>query len=81
MFLCGPKKQFQNMTDKTRLLTTIVYVVFMIMTLVSALKWKSLVATICCCFVQYCALFWYSLSYIPFARAFFTRMAGGAVGV
>ena len=78
-FLCGPKKQLQNMTDKTRLLTTIVYVVFMILTLVAALKWKSIVATMACCIVQYAALTWYTLSYIPFARAIVSRVLGSAV--
>jgi hypothetical protein len=78
-FLCGPKKQIQNMTDRTRLLTTIVYVVFMILTLVAALKWKSIVATMACCIVQYAALTWYTLSYIPFARAIVSRVLGSAV--
>lgn len=67
------------MTDRTRLLTSIVYVVFMILTMVSALKWKSMVATIICCLVQYGALTWYTLSYIPFARAIVKRILGSAV--
>ena len=81
MFLCGPKRQFKNMTDKTRLLTTIVYLTFMVLTLVCALKWHSMAGTIVCCVVQYFALFWYTLSYIPFARAFMKRVMGSAVGV
>jgi hypothetical protein len=81
MFLCGPKKQFKNMTDKTRLVTTLVYLTFMILTLVCALKFHSMIGTIVCCCIQDAALFWYTLSYIPFARAAVSRIAGGAVGV
>ena len=67
------------MTDRTRLLTTIVYVVFMILTLVAALKWKNKIATVICCLVQYGALTWYTLSYIPFARALVKKVLGSAV--
>ena len=81
MFLCGPKKQFTNMTDKTRLGTTIVYVTFMILTLVMALKIKTLIGTVICCFIQWLALIWYGLSYIPFARAAVTKMLQSATGV
>lgn len=81
MFLCGPKKQLQNMTNKTRLITTCTFLFFMIMTLICALKLKSVGGTIVCAICQQAALTWYNLSYIPFARAMITRMAGGAVGV
>ena len=67
------------MTDRTRLLTSIVFFVFMILTFVSALKWKSMPATIVCCVIQYGALIWYNLSYIPFARQIVSRMIGSAV--
>ena len=68
------------MTDRTRMLTSIVYVTFMILTLVAALKWHSRIGTIVCAVIQDAALFWYTLSYIPFARAAFQRVAGGALG-
>ena len=67
------------MTDRTRLLTSIVYVVFMILTLVAALKWKNKIVTVIFCLVQYGALTWYTLSYIPFARALVKKMLGSAV--
>jgi hypothetical protein len=38
-----------------------------------------MLATIACCIVQYAALTWYTLSYIPFARAMVSRMLGAAV--
>ena len=67
------------MTDRTRLFTTIIYIVFMVMTLVAALKWRSMILTIIFCVVQYGALTWYTLSYIPFARAIISRALGSAV--
>ncbi|KAI8910726.1 Got1/Sft2-like family-domain-containing protein [Powellomyces hirtus] len=38
---------------------------------------KSVLLTLICCFIQFLALFWYSLSYIPFARDLFKNMCGG----
>lgn len=58
MFLQGPARQFRNMTDKTRLGTSITYVVMMILTLVMALKVKTMIGTIICCVLQWIALIW-----------------------
>ena len=38
------------------------------MTLVSALALKSVGLTLLFALIQFCAVFWYCLSYIPFAR-------------
>lgn len=81
MFLCGPKKQLQNMTDKTRIGVVTIFFVFMILTLVAAFKMKSKLLTILFGFCQMCALWWYNLSYIPFARQIVAKLMGGAVGV
>ena len=67
-FLVGPKKQFKNMTDKTRLGTTIVYVLSLVGTLVSAFVLKKAIVVLLFIIVQFLALIWYSLSYIPYAR-------------
>ena len=81
MFLCGPKKQLADMTDKTRIGVTCVFFVFLILTLICAFKLHSKLGTIVCGFCQACALTWYNLSYIPFARQIAARLMGGAVGV
>ena len=83
MFLCGPKQQFKNMTDKTRLGTSITFLFFMALTLYFAFKKPkpSKIGVIVCGMCQYCALLWYSLSYIPFARQIAAKLMGGAVGV
>lgn len=67
-FLAGPKKQFKKMVDKTRIVATLIVVVMMIMTFIAALVIKIAWLTIVCCVLQYLALIWYGLSYIPFAR-------------
>lgn len=56
MFLCGPKKQWANMTNKTRIGCAATFVFFIIMTLVCALGIKTVIGTIFCAFCQYLAL-------------------------
>jgi len=68
-FLVGPKQQFKNMTNKTRIGTSIVYISALIGTLVAALikpPIKPLILVLI--LVQFLALTWYSLSFIPYAR-------------
>ncbi|KAF8643615.1 hypothetical protein HU200_066669 [Digitaria exilis] len=67
-FVMGPQKQLRMMFDPVRLYATAIYVGCVILALIFALgihdKLLTLIAIIC----EICALFWYSLSYIPFAR-------------
>lgn len=67
-FLVGPQKQFKSMLEETRFIATIVYVGAMVMTLVAAFALKIAVVVIVCVIVQYLAMIWYGLSYIPYAR-------------
>ncbi|TPX55156.1 hypothetical protein PhCBS80983_g05548 [Powellomyces hirtus] len=76
-FLIGFKSQFKKMLDASRLTASIVFLVSMVATLVVAFTLKSVLLTLICCFIQFLALFWYSLSYIPFARDLFKNMCGG----
>lgn len=68
LFLMGPKKQLQKMFEETRLIATIVYLVSIVVTILVAVTIKSTALVIICCIVQYCAMLWYGISYIPFAR-------------
>ncbi|CAK9298964.1 unnamed protein product [Gordionus sp. m RMFG-2023] len=68
LFLMGPCKQLQNMFKETRLITTIIYIVCMIFTLLAAFLWKKKILVLIFCIMQFLALIWYSLSYIPYAR-------------
>jgi len=67
-FLVGPKKQFKNMTDKKRLITTLVFVGSVIMTIVSVIFFENWVLTLVFVLIQFAAYIWYVLSYIPYGR-------------
>lgn len=68
MFLAGPTSQIKRMFSESRIVATGVYFLAMVLTLVAALVVKSGLLVILCCVVQYLAMIWYALSYIPFAR-------------
>jgi hypothetical protein len=64
----GLNKQLRMMLDPVRVYATAIYGGCVVFALIFALllhdKLLTLIAIIC----EICALFWYSLSYIPFAR-------------
>ena len=67
-FLAGPWTQIKKMFEETRLVATIVYFIAMILTIVMAVVVKSGPLTIVACVIQYLAMIWYGLSFIPYAR-------------
>lgn len=67
-FLMGPMNQLKKMFAKTRIIATILVLVMFVLTLVCAFALKNPALTLVCCILQFLALTWYSLSYIPFAR-------------
>lgn len=69
-FLVGPKRQCRNMLKPVRATISIIFVSSMIMTLVSALIIQSKLLIIIFVVVQFCSLFWYVMSYIPYGRQF-----------
>ncbi|XP_063300504.1 vesicle transport protein SFT2B-like [Pelobates fuscus] len=68
MFLMGPLKQLKRMFEATRLFATIIMLVCLVLTLCSALWWKIKGLALLFCLLQFVAMTWYSISYIPFAR-------------
>lgn len=80
-FLTGPKKQLSSMCSKSRQVASTAYLTSLVLTLVVAfvpfIPAKGVLLLILL-IVQYLAIFWYCLSYVPFARdavkAYFTRM-------
>jgi flagellar biosynthesis protein FlhB len=80
MFLAGPLKQFKKMFEETRWIATCVYLLMMIFTLVAAFAIKSPALVIICCLMQYLAMIWYGLSYIPYARTVVKNCVKGVVG-
>ena len=76
-FLVGPKYQLKRMTSPTRFCCCLVYISAMVGTLFSALFLESIthwspglisMIVVSCIIVQFCAMFWYALSYIPYGR-------------
>ncbi|XP_060774777.1 SFT2 domain containing 2b [Neoarius graeffei] len=74
MFLMGPWKQLKRMCDKTRALATAVMIICLVLTLCSAFWWQNKGLAVLFCILQFLALTWYSLSYIPFARDALIKM-------
>jgi hypothetical protein len=68
MFLMGPANQIKKMFASTRLIATIVMLLALVLTLVSAFALKDGLLVFLFVIIQFFALLWYSLSYIPFAR-------------
>ncbi|CAL1543061.1 unnamed protein product [Lymnaea stagnalis] len=67
-FLMGPLNQLKKMFATTRIIATILVFVMIILTLVFAFATKIKGLVIVFCVLQFLALTWYSISYIPFAR-------------
>ncbi|KAK4273900.1 hypothetical protein QN277_017206 [Acacia crassicarpa] len=67
-FLVGPARQIGMMLDPVRVVATAIYLGCVVIALVCALLIRSKVLTIIAIIGEICALIWYSLSYIPFAR-------------
>jgi hypothetical protein len=82
MFLVGPTKQCASMMDSSRWIATSIYLASLILTLIAAFLFKSRLICLVCIVVQYAALAWYSLSYIPYGQAMVMRFLGrtGATG-
>ncbi|CAH1408354.1 unnamed protein product [Nezara viridula] len=67
-FLMGPIKQFKRMFAETRLIATILVLVMMGLTLFAALYFHKAAMSLFFMILQWLAMTWYSLSYIPYAR-------------
>jgi hypothetical protein len=79
-FLVGPAKQARSMCAPSRAPAAIAYVASLGLTLASAIVWRSLVLTIAFLAIQVCALAFYALSYIPYARGLASSAVGRCMG-
>jgi len=68
MFLMGPIKQLKNMFKEKRIIATIIMLLALVLTVCAAVWWKKKGLALLMMAIQYCAMTWYCLSYIPFAR-------------
>ena len=80
MFLVGPMKQVKRMFKKTRFIASSLFLLSLIGTLVFVFffyekktSWHKLFLLLLV-ILQFCALFWYTLSWIPFGRKIFTKI-------
>ncbi|CDW55859.1 Vesicle transport protein SFT2B [Trichuris trichiura] len=65
-FLMGPMKQLKKMADPNRWISSVIVVIMIVMTLFAAFYVSAL--CLLCVILQYVAMTWYALSYIPYAR-------------
>ncbi|XP_028582454.2 vesicle transport protein SFT2B [Podarcis muralis] len=68
VFLMGPMNQLKRMFEPTRLIATAVMLLCLILTLCAAFWWHNKGLALIFCVLQFFALAWYSISYIPYAR-------------
>ena len=68
LFVVGPARQCAKMAEPTRLAASAAYLSSAALTLVAALRLRSLVLTLLFALAQFLALIWYVLSYVPYAR-------------
>ncbi|KNA13264.1 hypothetical protein SOVF_118380, partial [Spinacia oleracea] len=73
-FLIGPKRQVAMMLDPVRIYATALYLASMIIALFCALYVHNKLLTLLAISLEFGALTWYSLSYIPFARSMVSRV-------
>ncbi|XP_011012041.1 PREDICTED: vesicle transport protein SFT2B-like isoform X1 [Populus euphratica] len=67
-FLIGTERQLGMMFDPARIYATAIYIGCVVLALICALLIHSKILTVFAIIFEICALIWYSLSYIPFAR-------------
>ncbi|GLT48979.1 hypothetical protein SLA2020_225660 [Shorea laevis] len=73
-FLIGPKRQFTMMLDPVRIYATSIYIASMIIALFCAFYVHNKLLTLLAIILEFGALIWYSLSYIPFARSLVSKI-------
>lgn len=79
-FLMGPVNQIKRMFAATRWIATCLMLTFLILTLVSAWGLHKKGLTILFCILQFLAMAWYSISYIPYARDAIKKAVDGCLG-
>mmetsp|Transcript_47375 Transcript_47375/g.157922 ORF Transcript_47375/g.157922 Transcript_47375/m.157922 type:complete len:249 (-) Transcript_47375:54-800(-) len=80
-FLMGPQAQIKSMLEPQRFYATTVYLGAIVATLVSALVLRMPSLVVCCICVQFLAMLWYGLSFIPYGRKILGRMASWLFGL
>jgi len=79
LFLMGPMKQLTTMFAPTRAVASIVMLVALLLTLCSAFWWKKGVLALMFVVIQFLAMTWYAISYIPYARDAVLKCCNGLI--
>eukprot|EP00298_Acanthocystis_sp_HF-20_P026970 c4829_g1_i1.p1 GENE.c4829_g1_i1~~c4829_g1_i1.p1 ORF type:complete len:168 (-),score=34.07 c4829_g1_i1:138-641(-) len=80
-FIAGPCRQLKSMFSPTRRIATIVYLLAIILTLVVAFATGKPALCILMIIVQWLALIWYILTYIPYGRKMVTNCCKSTLGL
>ncbi|EGG21491.1 hypothetical protein DFA_01377 [Cavenderia fasciculata] len=80
-FIVGPTKQIKNMAQPTRAICAVVFVLSMVLTLVAVFQDWSVIFIIILIIFQFCALLYYTFSYIPYGRECLRGICGSVVSV
>ncbi|KAF6208248.1 hypothetical protein GE061_016700 [Apolygus lucorum] len=67
-FLMGPVNQVKKMFAPTRVVATVVALSMIVVTFIVAIHLKNAPLSLLCMILQWLAMTWYSISYIPYAR-------------
>ncbi|KAI9306758.1 Got1/Sft2-like family-domain-containing protein [Cunninghamella echinulata] len=78
-FIIGILKQIKTMFAPVRFWATTVYLSLLILTLVLSILLKNFIISLILVIIQFCALVWYSASYIPYGREIIRRFFGSCV--
>ncbi|KAJ2719649.1 hypothetical protein GGI07_005083 [Coemansia sp. Benny D115] len=75
-FLIGFKRQLKMATEPVRLTAFLIYIALLVVTLATAFTIESGVLCLILAICQFCALAWYSASYVPFGRKMIKGLCG-----
>ncbi|KAI8073191.1 Got1/Sft2-like family-domain-containing protein [Gongronella butleri] len=78
-FIIGIMKQFKTMFAPVRFWATVVYLALLVVTLVLSITLHVFFLSLILVVIQFCALVWYSASYIPYGREIIRRFFGSCV--
>ncbi|GAA5809187.1 hypothetical protein MFLAVUS_002592 [Mucor flavus] len=78
-FIIGIPKQMKTMFAPVRFWATVAYIVLLALTLAMSIWLKNFALSIVLVIVQFCALIWYSASYIPYGREIIRRFFGSCI--
>ncbi|KAJ1886988.1 hypothetical protein LPJ66_009351 [Kickxella alabastrina] len=75
-FLVGFKRQLKMATAPVRLTAFLIYIALLVVTFITAFTLKIGVLCLILAICQFCALAWYSASYVPFGRKMIKGLCG-----